>query len=158
MKILGAHMLEVCPTITDQKPSLEIHPLSIGGKADPVRLVFNARTGPAVAASVVDMGDHYRMIVNAVESVPTDEALPKLPVARALWLPQPDLKTAATAWILAGGAHHTGFSFALTAEHLEDFAEIAGIEFLLIDNDTTISSFKKELRWNDTYYLLKGLR
>ncbi len=158
MKILGAHMLEVCPTISDQKPTLEIHPLSIGGKADPVRLVFNARTGPAVAASMVDMGDHYRMIVNAVEGVPTDEPLPKLPVARALWLPQPDLKTAATAWILAGGAHHTSFSYALTAEHLEDFAEIAGVEFLLIDKDTTISSFKKELRWNNEYYLLKGLR
>ncbi len=157
-KILGAHMLEVCPSITNEKPSLEIHPLSIGGKADPVRLVFNARTGPAVAASIVDMGDHYRMIVNAVDSVPTDEPLPKLPVARALWLPQPNLKTAAAAWILAGGAHHTGFSFDLTAEHLEDFAEMAGIEFLLIDNDTTLSSFKKELRWNDAYYLMKGLR
>jgi L-arabinose isomerase len=158
MKILGAHMLEVCPSISDQKPSLEIHPLSIGGKADPVRLVFDARTGPAVAASVVDMGDHYRMIVNTVEGVPTAEPLPKLPVARALWLPQPDLKTAATAWILAGGAHHTSFSYALTVEHLEAFAEIAGIEFLLINNETTIASFKKELRWNDAYYLLKGLR
>lgn len=158
MKILGAHMLEICPTISAQKPALEIHPLSIGGKADPVRLVFDARTGPAVAASIVDMGDHYRLIVNTVESVPTDEPLPKLPVARALWLPQPDLKTAATAWILAGGAHHTGFSYALTVEHLEAFAEIANIEFLLIDKDTTIASFKKELRWNDAYYLLKGLR
>ncbi len=158
MKILGAHMLEVCPSISDQKPSLEIHPLFIGGKADPVRLVFDARTGPAVAASVVDMGDHYRLIVNTVEGVPTDEPLPKLPVARALWLPQPDLKTAATAWILAGGAHHTSFSYALTVEHLEAYAEIAGIEFLLINNDTTIASFKKELRWNDVYYLLKGLR
>jgi L-arabinose isomerase len=156
---LGAHMLEVCPTITEQKPSLEIHPLSIGGKADPVRLVFDARPGPAVNAAVMDMGNRFRMLVNAVEVVPTHEPLPRLPVARAVWRPQPDLKTSATAWILAGGAHHTGFSQALTAEHLEDFAEIAGMEFLLIDQDTTLSAFKKELRWNEMYYLLtQGLR
>ncbi|TMC26211.1 MAG: L-arabinose isomerase, partial [Chloroflexi bacterium] len=156
---LGAHMLEVCPTITEQKPSLEIHPLSIGGKADPVRLVFDARPGPAVNAAVMDMGNRFRMLVNAVEVVPTHEPLPRLPVARAVWRPQPDLKTSATAWILAGGAHHTGFSQALTAEHLEDFAEIAGMEFLLINQDTTLSAFKKELRWNEMYYLLaQGLR
>jgi L-arabinose isomerase len=156
---LGAHMLEVCPTITEQKPSLEIHPLSIGGKADPVRLVFDARPGPAVNAAVMDMGNRFRMLVNAVEVVPTHEPLPRLPVARAVWRPQPDLKTSATAWILAGGAHHTGFSQALTAEHLEDFAEITGMEFLLIDQDTTLSAFKKELRWNEMYYLLaQGLR
>ena len=156
---LGAHMLEVCPTITQQKPSLEIHPLSIGGKADPVRLVFDAQPGPAVNAAVMDMGNRFRMLVNLVEVVPTHEPLPKLPVARAVWRPQPDLKTSATAWILAGGAHHTGFSQALTVEHLEDFAEIANIEFLLIDHDTTISTFKKELRWNEMYYLLAhGLR
>ncbi|MBI1878468.1 MAG: L-arabinose isomerase, partial [Chloroflexi bacterium] len=158
MKVLGAHMLEICPTIAATKPSLEIHPLSIGGKADPVRLVFDSQTGPAVNASVVDVGNRFRMIVNMVDSVLTDAPLPKLPVARALWLPQPDLKTAAATWILAGGAHHTGYSLALTAEHLEDFAEMAGMEFLLIDNDTTISGFKKELRWNDLYYhLAKGL-
>ncbi len=156
---LGAHMLEVCPTITEQKPSLEIHPLSIGGKADPVRLVFDARPGPAVNAAVMDMGNRFRMLVNAVEVVPTHEPLPRLPVARAVWRPQPDLKTSATAWILAGGAHHTGFSQALTAEHLEDFAEITGMEFLLINQDTTLSAFKKELRWNEMYYLLaQGLR
>ncbi len=156
---LGSHMLEVCPTITEQKPSLEIHPLSIGGKADPVRLVFDARPGPAVNAAVMDMGNRFRMLVNAVEVVPSEEPLPKLPVARAVWIPQPDLKTSATAWILAGGAHHTGFSQVLTAEHLEDFAEMAGMEFLLIDNDTRLSAFKKELRWNDMYYLLaNGLR
>ncbi len=158
MKVLGAHMLEVCPTIAATKPSLEVHPLSIGGKADPVRLVFDSKTGPAVNASVVEMGNRYRMIVNEVEAVPADEPLPKLPVARALWLPHPDLKTAAAAWIYAGGAHHTGFSLDLTAEHLEDFAEMADMEFLLIDKDTTVSSFKKELRWNDLYYhLAKGL-
>jgi L-arabinose isomerase len=156
---LGAHMLEVCPTITQQKPSLEIHPLSIGGKADPVRLVFDATPGPAVNAAVMDMGNRFRMLVNTVEVVPTHEPLPKLPVARAVWRPHPDLKTSAAAWILAGGAHHTSFSQALTAEHLEDFAEIAGIEFLLINQDTTLSAFKKELRWNEMYYLLaQGLR
>jgi L-arabinose isomerase len=156
MKVLGSHMLEVCESIASpsEKPHLEVHPLSIGGKADPVRLVFDGRTGSAVAASVVDMGNRFRMIVNAVDSVPMDAPLPRLPVARVLWVPQPDLKTAAAAWILAGGAHHTGFSFALTAPHLEDFADIAGMEFLLIDRETRLSHFKKEVRWNDTYYLL----
>jgi L-arabinose isomerase len=158
MKVLGAHMLEICPTIAATKPSLEVHPLGIGGKADPVRLVFDAKTGPAVNASIMEMGNRLRMVVNQVDAVPTDEPLPKLPVARALWLPQPDLKTAAAAWIYAGWAHHTGFSFDLTAEHLEDFAEMAGMEFLLIDKATTVSGFKKELRWNDLYYhLAKGL-
>ncbi|HLB48342.1 MAG TPA: L-arabinose isomerase [Anaerolineales bacterium] len=152
MKVLGAHMLEICESIADGKPSLEIHPLSIGGKADPVRLVFNTRTGPAANASVIDMGDRFRMIVNEVDVVPPDEPLPKLPVARAVWVPRPDLQTAAAAWILAGGAHHTGFSQSVTAEHLEDFAEMADIELLLINSDTKVSEFKKELRWNDVYY------
>jgi L-arabinose isomerase len=151
-KILGSHMLEVCETIAAEKPRLEVHPLSIGGKADPARLVFDSRTGPAVAASVVDVGNRFRMVVNAVNAVPMEAPLPKLPVARVLWKPQPDLKVAATAWILAGGAHHTGFSFALTPQHLEDFAEIAGIEFLLIDRDTRIRDFKNEIRWNDVYF------
>ncbi|MCZ7572504.1 MAG: L-arabinose isomerase [Ardenticatenaceae bacterium] len=154
MKVLGAHMLEVCPSIAVRKPSLEVHPLSIGGKADPVRLVFDAQAGPAVNASVVAMGNRLRMIVSQVDVVPADEPLPKLPVARALWIPQPDLKTAAAAWIHAGGAHHTGFSLALSAEHLEDFADISGMEFVLINNDTTLRQFKKELRWNDVYYHL----
>ncbi len=158
MKVLGAHMLEVCPTIADGKPKLEVHPLGIGGKADPVRLVFDSKTGPAVCASVVEMGNRLRMVVNAVDAVPADAPLPKLPVARVLWVPQPDLKTAAATWIYAGGAHHTGFSYDLTAEHLEDFADMAGMEFLLIDKSTTVSNFKKELRWNDLYYhLAKGL-
>ncbi len=155
-KVLGAHMLEVCPTIALDTPSLEIHPLSIGGKADPVRLVFDTPPGPAVNASVVDVGNRFRMIVNTVEVMPADAPLPRLPVARALWVPQPDLPTAAAAWILAGGAHHTGFSKSLTAQHLEDFAEMAGMEFLLIDQDTRLSPFKKELRWNDVYYHLAG--
>jgi L-arabinose isomerase len=149
-------MLEICPTIAAGKPSLEIHPLSIGGKEDPVRLVFDAAAGPAINASIVDMGNRFRLIVNTVEAVPISEPLPKLPVARALWIPQPNLKVAAAAWILAGGAHHTGFSLALTAEHMEDFAEMAGIEFVLIDQDTRVSEIKKELRWNDIFYLLKG--
>src|SRR5207247_5676818 len=144
-----AHMFELCATMTEQRPSLDIHPLSIGGKADPVRLVFDARPGPAVNAAVMDMGNRFRMLVNAVEVVPTHEPLPRLPVARAVWRPQPDLKTSATAWILAGGAHHTGFSQALTAEHLEDFAEIAGMEFLIFANDTTLSAFKNAIRCNE---------
>jgi L-arabinose isomerase len=152
MKVLGAHMLEICETIAGTKPSLEIHPLSIGGKADPVRLVFEARTGPAVAASIMDMGNRFRIVVNEVESVPVEHSLPKLPVARALWRPLPDLKTAATAWILAGGSHHSSFSMALTAEHLQDFTDMAGMEFLLINGDTRLPDFKKELRWNEMYY------
>ncbi len=158
MKVLGAHMLEVCPSIGKAAPRLEVHPLDIGGKPDPVRLVFDVATGPAVNASLIDMGTRFRMIVNPVEVVDADEPLPKLPVARALWKPQPDLQTSATAWILAGAAHHSGFSQAVTAEHLEDFAEMAGIECLLIDQDTTIREFKKELRWNEVYYhLAKGV-
>jgi L-arabinose isomerase len=154
MKVLGAHMLEVCESISDGRPSLEIHPLSIGGKADPARLVFNARTGPAVNASVIDLGDRFRMIVNEVDVVPANEPLPRLPVARAVWVPRPDLPTAAAAWILAGGAHHTGYSQAVTSEHLEDFAEMADMEFLLIGKETRLSEFKKEIRWNDLYYHL----
>ncbi|MDB5082644.1 MAG: L-arabinose isomerase [Chloroflexi bacterium] len=158
MKVLGAHMLEVCPSIAAGKPSLEIHPLSIGGKDDPVRLVFDSKTGPAVNASIVEMGNRLRMVVNAVDTVGPDAPLPKLPVGRAVWAPQPDLKTAAAAWIYAGGAHHTCFSLDLTAEHLEDFATIANMEFLLIDKATTISGIRKELRWNDLYYhLAQGL-
>jgi L-arabinose isomerase len=155
-KVLGAHMLEICPSIATGKLSLEIHPLSIGGKEDPVRLVFDAAPGPAINASIVDMGNRFRLIANEVEGVPMTEPLPKLPVARALWIPKPNLKIAAAAWILAGGAHHTGFSLSLTAEHMADFAEMAGIEFVLIDQDTRISEIKKELRWNDVSYLLKG--
>jgi L-arabinose isomerase len=154
MKVLGAHMLEVCPSIADGRPRLDIYPLSIGGKADPVRLIFDTQTGPALNASIMDMGNRFRMVVNEVDVVPTDAPLPKLPVARALWMPKPNLRVAASAWILAGGAHHTAFSQALTSEHLQDFAEIADMEILLINADTEIAAFKKELRWNELYYLL----
>jgi L-arabinose isomerase len=158
MKVLGAHMLEVCPSIAEAQPALEIHPLSIGGRADPARLVFVARSGPALNATMIDLGNRFRMIVNAVDVVQPDKPLPHLPVARAVWTPRPDLPVAATAWILAGGAHHTGFSQALTVEHLEDFAEIADVEFVLIDESTRLREFKKELRWNEVYYhLAKGL-
>ena len=157
-KVLGAHMLEICESIAVGKPKLEIHPLSIGGKADPVRLVFDSQTGTAVCASIMDMGQRFRLVANIVDVVPTDEPLPKLPVARALWLPRPNLKVAAATWIYAGGAHHTGFSYSVTPEHLRDFAEMAGIEFLLIDENTRVDEFKEKLRWNDLYYHLnRGL-
>jgi L-arabinose isomerase len=153
-QVLGAHMLEVCPSIAAGIPSAEIHPLSIGGKADPVRLVFTASSGRAVNASVVDMGNRFRMIVNAVKLIDPEHPLPKLPVARAVWVPEPNLKVAATAWISAGGAHHTALSRALTSEHLEMFCEMSGMECLRIDHDTKVSDFMKELRWNDMYYHL----
>jgi L-arabinose isomerase len=157
-KVLGAHMLEVCSSIADGTPSLEVHPLGIGGKADPVRVVFNTPSGPALNASVIDMGNRFRMIVNEVDVVPPDAPLPKLPVARTVWVPRPNLKIGAAAWILAGGAHHTGFSMALTSQHMEDFAEMAGMECVFIDAGTTIREFKKELRANEIYYMLaKGL-
>jgi L-arabinose isomerase len=150
--VLGAHMLEICESIADGKPSCEIHPLGIGGKADPVRSVFNVKGGAALNASIVDMGNRFRLLVNEVEAVAPKHDLPKLPVARVLWKPLPDMQTACAAWILAGGAHHTGFSQNLTAEHLEDFAEMAGIEFVLINKKTDLYSFKNELRWSEVYY------
>jgi L-arabinose isomerase len=153
-RVLGAHMLEVCETIAAKKPSLEIHPLSIGGKSDPPRLVFDVRAGPAINATMLDMGNRFRMVVNRVDVVQPDQPLSKLPVARVVWIPRPDLRTAAAAWILAGGAHHTGFSQSVTADQLEDFAEMANVEFLLIDGDTQLRDFKKELRWNSIYYLV----
>jgi L-arabinose isomerase len=153
-QVLGAHMLEVCPSIAADKPSVEIHSLSIGGKEDPVRLVFTAAPGRAVNASVVDMGNRFRLIVNQVNIIKPEHPLPKLPVARAVWIPEPNLKIAATAWISGGGAHHTALSPALTPEHLENFADMAGMEFLLIDADTKLAGFKNELRWNDVYYHL----
>ena len=151
-KVLGAHMLEVCESIAAHKPSLEIHPLSIGDKSDPVRLVFNSEVGPAVNASIIDLGDRFRLITNQVRSVEPAQSLPQLPVARVVWKPEPDLRQAAAAWILAGGAHHAGFSQAVTTDHLRDFAEIADIEYLQIDKDTEVDEFKKELKWNQVYY------
>ena len=155
MQVLGAHMLEICPSIAGEQARLEVHPLGIGGKADPARLVFNARVGQGLNAALMDMGNRFRLLVNLVDGVAPAEPLPRLPVARALWVPQPDLKTAATAWIYAGGAHHTGYSQALTSDHLYDFAEIAGIEYLQIDAETWLRAFKDQLRWNEMYYLLK---
>jgi L-arabinose isomerase len=157
-KVLGAHMLEICESIAANKPRLEILPLSIGSKADPVRLIFDSQTGPAVCASLIDLGQRFRLVVNQVDVVPIDFPLPKLPVARALWLPRPNLKTAAAAWIYAGGAHHTSFGYSVTPLHLQDFADMAGIEFLLINENTCLDEFKKELRWNDMYYFqMKGM-
>ncbi len=155
-KVLGSHMLEVCPTIADGKPSMEVHSLSIGGKSDPVRLVFNVSPGSGLNASLIDMGNRFRLIVNEVDVVAAEEDLPKLPVARVVWKPLPDLRTAAAAWILAGGAHHTGFSKVVTTEMLEDFADMADIEYLVIGEDTKIRNFKKELKWNDIYYQINS--
>ena len=154
-KVLGAHMLEICPSIAADTPSLEIHPLSIGAKADPVRLLFTAAAGPAVNASLIQVGHRFRMIVNDVDVVEPPE-LPQLPVARAVWVPRPNLRTAAAAWIYAGGAHHTSFSQSLTSEHLEDFANMADLEFLSIGANTDLRQFRNELRWNEAAYLLKG--
>ncbi len=154
--VLGAHMLEICPSIAAEQPSLEVHPLGIGGKADPARLIFNTAAGAALNASLIDMGDRFRMIVNTVDVVEPDEPLPKLPVARALWKPHPDLAIGAAAWITAGGAHHTVFSQALRPEHLYDFSEMAGVEYVQIDEATALRDFKNELRWNDLAYKLGG--
>ncbi len=150
-KVLGSHMLEICPSIAashtgPERPAVEVHPLGIGGKDDPVRLVFTCPSGPAVNASLVEMGDHFRLIVNLVDVIQPEQPLPNLPVARAVWVPQPSLKVAAAAWIYAGGAHHTCLSQALTLEHLEDFAEIAGLELIVIDNDTKLRDLRQRLR------------
>jgi L-arabinose isomerase len=154
--VLGAHMLEICPSIAVARPSLEVHPLGIGGKEDPVRLVFDAPPGPAVNAAVLDLGNRFRMLVNELDVIAPPHPLPKLPVARAVWKARPSLETAAASWIIAGGPHHTSFSQALTLGHLEAFAEMAGIEFLVIGNDTTVSNFKKEIRTNEVYYQMAG--
>ncbi len=153
-KVLGAHMLEICPSIADGKPSLQVHPLGIGGKADPARLVFNTPAGPALNASLIDIGNRFRLLVNEVDVVKPDQPMPKLPVAQAVWKCRPDFETACASWIYAGGAHHTGFSQAVTTEMLEDFAAIADLEFLLIGGKTTVSEFKKELRYNEVYHAL----
>lgn len=151
-KVLGSHMLEICESIAEGKPRLEIHPLSIGGKEDPARLVFNVAAGEAINVSIIDMGNRLRMVLNEVEVVKPADDLPKLPVARVLWIPKPNLEIAAEGWIYAGGAHHTGFSKAITPEYIEDFAEIAGIELLQIDDSSTIKKIKSEIRLNDNYY------
>jgi len=154
--VLGAHMLEICPSIAKGKPSLEVHPLGIGGKADPARLVFDTPAGAAINASLVDIGNRFRLLVNEVEVVPPEKPLPKLPVARAVWIPRPNLPIGAAAWIHAGGAHHTGFSQAVTTEMIEDFAAIAGIELVVIDGETRLRQFKQALNWNEVYYALRS--
>ena len=157
-QVLGAHMLEICESIAAGKPSVEIHPLGIGGKEDPVRLVFDAPAGPALNASLVDLGNRFRLIVNEVTAVKTPP-LPKLPVARAVWECKPDFKTACASWIFAGGAHHTGYSYSVTTEMLEDFATIAGIELVLINAETKLNELKQNLRNNEVYYhLAQGIR
>ena len=154
-EVLGAHMLEVCPSIAADRPSCEIHPLSIGGRADPVRLVFDAAPGPAVAVGLADLGDRFRLIANEVDIVEPDAPLPRLPVARAVWRPRPDLPTAAEAWLTAGGPHHTALTTTLPMEVLTDFAEMAGIELVSIDASTTGAAFRRELRWNQAFYFLE---
>jgi L-arabinose isomerase len=150
--VLGSHMLEIDASLANGKASLEVHPLGIGGKADPARLVFNVAGGPALNASIIDMGNRFRLLINEVEAVKPQNELPNLPVARVLWKPYPDMKTACATWLYAGGAHHTAYSQNLTAAHLQDFAEIAGIEFLRIGKDTGLTVFRNELRWNEMAY------
>ncbi len=153
-RVLGAHMLEVCPSITSATPSCEIHPLAIGGREDPVRLVFTADSGPGFVVGLLDMGDRFRMVANDITLVPPDEPLPNLPVARAVWAPAPSLSTSAEAWMTAGGPHHTALTTALPMETLTDFANIAGVELVRIDERTTVEQLTKELRWNQLYYKL----
>lgn len=150
--VLGSHMLEICESIANGQAKCEIHPLGIGGKADPVRLVFNVAGGPALNASLIDMGNRFRLLVNTVDAVEPQHDLPKLPVARVLWKPHPDMNTGCAAWILAGGAHHTCYSQNLSAVNMEDFADIAGIEYVLIDQDTKLRQLKNELKWSEVYY------
>ena len=157
-KILGAHMLEVCPSIAVGRPSCEIHPLGIGGREDPVRLVFDAAPGPGFVVGLIDLGDRFRMVANDIEIIAPDEPLPKLPVARAVWKPAPTLNTSAESWLTAGGPHHTALSTAVGTDALEDFAVMTDIELVRIDADTTTSRFARELHWNQAYYrLAQGL-
>jgi len=152
MKVLGAHMLEICESIASGKPALDVYELGIGGKNDPARLLFDVPEGPAINVSIMDMGNRFRLLTNEVEVIPTPESMPNLPVARVLWDPKPNLKVAAAAWIYAGGTHHTVFSQAVTSGMITDFAEMAGIEHLIIDENTSITNFKNALKWNDVYY------
>jgi L-arabinose isomerase len=153
-KILGAHMLEVCPTVAADRPRIEIHPLSIGNREDPVRLVFDAAPGPATILGICDLGDRFRLVLNEVDVVPPDEPLPKLPVARAVWEPKPDLATSAESWIAAGGPHHTVLSTAVATEQLVDFGNLLGVELLIIDGSTKRRDFADRIRWNQAYYRL----
>ncbi|WP_248926998.1 L-arabinose isomerase [Paenibacillus hamazuiensis] len=153
--VLGAHMLEICPTIAANKPRLEVHPLGIGGKEDPARMVFDGRSGAALNASIIHLGNRFRLLVNEVDAVQPDRAMPKLPVARVLWKVQPNLKDGVESWILAGGAHHTGFSYKVTTENLLDFAEMTGIECVIIDKNTSPLALRNELRLSDLAWRLR---
>jgi len=153
--VLGAHMLEICPTIAANRPKVEVHPLSIGGKADPARLIFDGKGGKALNASLIDLGNRFRLLINEVEAVQPEQDMPKLPVARVLWKTLPSLSEAAEAWILAGGAHHTGFSYVVTTEQLADWAEMAGVECVVIDQDTALRSFRNELKWSEVAWKLR---
>jgi L-arabinose isomerase len=153
-KILGAHMLEVCPTIAADRPRVEIHPLGIGGREDPVRLVFDAAPGVATVLGICDLGDRFRLVLNEVDVVPPDEPLPKLPVARAVWEPRPSLATSSESWITAGGPHHTVLSTAVSTDQLVEFANLLGVELLVIDADTRRRDFAERIRWNQAYYRL----
>jgi L-arabinose isomerase len=153
--VLGAHMLEICPTIAATKPRIEVHPLSIGGKADPARMVFEGRSGTAINTSIIDLGRRFRLLAAEVEAVQPQQSMPKLPVARVLWKVLPNLKDGVESWILAGGAHHTAFSYAVSAEHLADFAEMAGIECVIIGKNTSRETFRNELRLNDIAWRLR---
>lgn len=155
-KVLGAHMLEICPSISDHKPRVEIHPLSIGGKADPVRLVFDAAPGPAINTSLIDLGHRFRFVANTVDVVAPDEPLPLLPVPRAVWKPHPDLASAAAGWIHSGGSHHTVLSTAIDRHYIEDFSEMTGVECVVIDQESTVADIKDRLRWNSAFYRLQG--
>jgi L-arabinose isomerase len=152
---LGAHMLEVCPTISATRPRIEVHPLSIGGKADPARLTFDGKPGPAINTTLIDMGDRFRLVINEVDAITPFKPMPKLPVARIMWKPLPSLKDSAEAWILAGGAHHFAFSLDIGSTHMVDWAEIAGVEAILINKDTNMSYLRNELRWNDLIWRMR---
>jgi L-arabinose isomerase len=151
-QVLGSHMLEICPSIASTKPKVEIHPLGIGGKEDPVRLVFNCPAGDAINVSLIDMGNRFRILVNEVTAIEPEHDLPKLPVARVLWKPLPDMKTGCAGWIYAGGAHHTVYSQNLTVEHIEDLAAMADVELVVIGKNSSLYQIKNELRWNEIYY------
>jgi len=156
--VLGAHMLEICPSIADGPIRLEAQPLDIGNKDDPARLIFESAAGDAVNVSIMDMGNRFRLVLNEVEAVSPPADLPKLPVARVVWKPKPDLATAAASWIFAGGAHHTGYSQAVTREHIIDYANMAGVELVCIGEESTVEGIKNEIRWNEMYYhLARGL-
>jgi L-arabinose isomerase len=154
--VLGAHMLEVCPSIAADTPSCEVHPLSIGDRADPVRLVFTAAPGPAVVCGLLDLGDRFRLVANQVDLIEPPAPLPRLPVARALWRPRPSLAAAAEAWILAGGPHHTALSQQLGLEHIADLAAMTGLELVVIDDRTDARELRQHLRWNEAYHRLSS--